>query len=186
MGSMAANKDHRAQGKDGDIAAAVTLLKTGLAAVAALPPGLARDARTAHADAVATLIGALDLPPPVQDPIDRMDRSRLDRLLQLAGPVQGAELLAQLAQDLARIGDALDRAAAVVDADSLRRETHILIALAGSVGAHGLEQDARALNRAANDPSISLDDGLPEALRRGLAGLQAEIAARCGADGAGQ
>jgi two-component system aerobic respiration control sensor histidine kinase ArcB len=108
----------------------------------------------------------------------RMQVDRLDRLLDMAGPEVGAELLSRLAEDLARVGAALTAAVAAGDRAAVRAETHILIAVAGSVGGIGLAEDARTLNTAAHKDDDMLDPRLIQAIARDLATLQALVAAR--------
>lgn len=158
---------------------ALTLLQSGLTALAALPPDLAPAQRAAHAAAVTKLVQALqhgpladaDLPPL------EIDHSRLTRLIELAGPLHTTELLAHLDQDLTRVAQDLATAVKTADRAALRTQTHILIALAGSVGAHGLEQDARSLNHVAHDQNAQIAPAA-EPLRHGLAQLCRLIAAR--------
>lgn len=72
------------------------------------------------------------------------------RLLQLAGPQTGADLLARLVQDLLAVQEGLIFAVTPVDWDALRAHSHVLVALAGAVGATPLQTLAEDLNRAAN------------------------------------
>lgn len=112
----------------------------------------------------------------MQDKITpRMDEDRLDRLLKLAGPTGGDVLLEQLEQDLDRNGAALARAVAAGDRAAVRAATHVLISVAGSVGADGLSADARALNEAAHGT-----DPLPAALAAGIADDIAALRALAG------
>ena len=112
-----------------------------------------------------------------------MDESRLSRLLTLAGPVVADELLTRLDQDLDRVARTLSLALAQGDLPAVRAQTHVLIGLAGTIGALALEADARALKAAAHLPDQSLpDQSLPDSLVRpvlsGLQALRALVAAR--------
>ena len=122
-----------------------------------------------------------------------MDESRLSRLLTLAGPVVADELLTRLDQDLDRVARTLSLALAQGDLPAVRAQTHVLIGLAGTIGALALEADARALNAAAHLSDQSLpdqslpdqslpDQSLPDSLVRpvlsGLQALRALVAAR--------
>jgi hypothetical protein len=103
---------------------------------------------------------------------DRFDPAKLDRLLTIIGPAQAKSFLVQLAADLADCEAAL-QTSDPADWPRLRATSHNLISLAGSAGAMGLHDDARALNAAAHqaDPAASAD------LRPGiLANLAALIA----------
>jgi two-component system aerobic respiration control sensor histidine kinase ArcB len=96
----------------------------------------------------------------------------------MAGPTTGAELLTRLSQDLARIDASLAKALLDHDRAQIRAETHVLIAVAGSVGGIGLAEDARALNRVAHEADGTFDPALTQAIARDLAALQALVAAR--------
>lgn len=78
------------------------------------------------------------------------DRERYRRLMELAGAEAAQELLERLAEDLARVERGLMRALAGPDPIEVRSETHVLIALAGAVGATPLQRLAEALNAAAH------------------------------------
>jgi HPt (histidine-containing phosphotransfer) domain-containing protein len=78
------------------------------------------------------------------------DRERYRRLMELAGAEAAQELLERLSEDLARVERGLARALAGPDAAGVRSETHVLIGLAGAVGATPLQRLAEALNAAAH------------------------------------
>lgn len=78
------------------------------------------------------------------------DRSRFDRLLEIAGSDGARELLSRLAADLRRVRDNLSAAIPQLDQAILRAETHVLISLAGAVGADRLHTLASTLNAAAH------------------------------------
>ncbi|NUB44245.1 hypothetical protein GEU84_007615 [Fertoebacter nigrum] len=96
-----------------------------------------------------------------------LDLARFERLMQMVGPDMGPELLARLEDDLAAVAAGLRRA--MQDRDQpdwgqpdwggqpdwaeLRGQTHVLIALAGTVGALRLQHLAEALNREAHERS---------------------------------
>lgn len=79
-----------------------------------------------------------------------VDHAAFDRLMDLAGPQLAPDLLRQLAQDLTAVATALDPALGRGDVAGVRAQTHILMALAGSVGAQALYGAAVRLNRAAH------------------------------------
>lgn len=157
---------------------------------------LTRLGRAEDADDLAALAAALDRiesrhtvnpslaagsPVGEPQPGDDFDATRLDRLLALAGPRDAAELLSRIEGDLSdtatRIADALPRA----DSEALRAASHVLVAVAGSVGAQGLEAAARRFNTAAHaegaDPSPELAR-TAEAVLQGIAALKRRLAAR--------
>ena len=168
------------------VEAAVTLLHDGLAALAALPADLAPAERAAHETAVTHLIQTLRSGPLHPDPPPlQMDDRRLTRLIELAGPLHTAELLMHLDQDLTRVAQDLAKAVQTSDLGIIRAQTHILITLAGSVGAIGLEEDARILNQIANEASALIPPAAAEPVRQGLDQLCQIISTRRAAYWAG-
>lgn len=79
-----------------------------------------------------------------------LDRAAFDHLMEIAGPANVRELLDRLLSDLRRTERALLTAIAAQHSPAIRSETHVLIALAGAVGANRLMQLAAALNAAAH------------------------------------
>ena len=78
------------------------------------------------------------------------DPTRFQRLLDLTGPAMAGTLLLHLADDLARCRRLALSGADGQNWDALREGSHILISLAGSVGALSLQAMAEALNTAAH------------------------------------
>lgn len=78
------------------------------------------------------------------------DRSTFDRLIEVAGPEAACELLDRLSADLGKCELGLRSGIADGDLTSVRAETHVLIALAGAVGAGRLQALAQTLNAAAH------------------------------------
>ncbi|WP_323042581.1 Hpt domain-containing protein [Gemmobacter sp.] len=74
-------------------------------------------------------------------------RDQFDRLMVLAGPAYGHELLHRLSLDLQSVQTRLETALPRRDWGDLRAQTHILAALAGSVGAPRLQHMAQSVNR---------------------------------------
>lgn len=79
-----------------------------------------------------------------------IDRARFDRLLELAGAEGAQELLQRLIEDLRQVDRGLQRGLAEHDPAEIRAQTHVLIALAGAVGATALQRLGEALNDAAH------------------------------------
>ena len=79
-----------------------------------------------------------------------LDETRLNHLLEISGPEGAKELLNRLHSDLSNISDALSNAVPELDLPNLRGQTHVLISLAGAVGADRLQRQAEALNSAAH------------------------------------
>ncbi|PTE21545.1 hypothetical protein C5F48_11790 [Cereibacter changlensis JA139] len=109
-----------------------------------------------------------------------MDETRFLRLLEIAGPGDSVEIVARLHLDLKTVRsglfDALDRR--VPDWTALRAQTHVLIALAGVVGADALQHLAEAMNAAAHRRDLREAQDLREAAARELDRLIAYIARR--------
>lgn len=102
-----------------------------------------------------------------------VDFDRYQRLLELAGPESVAELLDRLDSDLRNVAAGLARGLAEPSVRELRAQTHVLIALAGAVGAIPLQRLAEALNAAAHQ------NAMDEIARLGrLAGRQLDALAQ--------
>lgn len=79
-----------------------------------------------------------------------IDSARFARLLDLAGPEGADDLIARLGSDLSAIERGLVQGLGTPDPAAVRAHTHVLIALAGAVGAAELQRLAEALNGAAH------------------------------------
>ncbi|WP_347310570.1 response regulator [Defluviimonas sp. SAOS-178_SWC] len=84
------------------------------------------------------------------DEMAEFDRASFDRLIDIAGPVASRELLERLCNDLRKTERGLVAGLADNDIAAIRAETHVLIALAGAVGAARLQALAQTLNVAAH------------------------------------
>ncbi len=81
--------------------------------------------------------------------------TRLERLVDAAGPDLGQELLSRLSADLRSVEHGLIEGFAAGAAEQIHSCTHILIALAGTAGAEELLALARALNHTAQTGDIT-------------------------------
>ncbi len=81
--------------------------------------------------------------------LPELDPGHLSRLLQLAGPVAACELLDHLLADLTSAESALLQAAGAPDWPVIGAKSHVLIAVAGAIGARRLQTQAEALNQMA-------------------------------------
>ena len=79
-----------------------------------------------------------------------IDEDRFSRLLEIAGPDTAGELVDRLHLDLRHTRERLDEAMAAADWAEVRAQTHVLVSLAGTVGASELQRMAEALNAAAH------------------------------------
>lgn len=93
------------------------------------------------------------------------DETTLRRLLQIAGPEAGAELMFRLLDDLQAVEDKLLAASGARDYLAIRAQTHVLVSVAGAVGAVGLQRMAEQMNLAAHgQDQATIDAGLPRLL----------------------
>jgi len=114
-----------------------------------------------------------------QPPLDIL---HLDRLLALAGSENGQELLTRLSQDFRTVQDGILTGLTGPDFPLLRARTHVLISLAGAVGAERLQSLAESLNTAAHnrdaDRTGALGPMAGEEIAAVLAQLNSEYANR--------
>ncbi|MEO5614470.1 MAG: response regulator [Cypionkella sp.] len=82
----------------------------------------------------------------------QVEPSQFQELLQMAGPIMAAELLDHLQKDLRAAERGLLAASHGPDWLEVRRQTHVMIALAGTAGATFLHQLAQAINTLAHQP----------------------------------
>lgn len=90
-------------------------------------------------------------PPPAPHPAEwpPLDQSGFQRLLALAGPADQHELIRRLTTDLQSVEHGLASGFAGPDWAELRAQSHVLKALAGTLGAQALHNAAERLNRQA-------------------------------------
>ena len=117
------------------------------------------------------------------------DGKRLADILALAGPETATLILRQMQADLGAVATALaaslDRpaqAAGPQDWSTIRAQTHVLISLAGTIGADRLHAAAIDLNAAAHDRDVARTALLVGPLMSDLAHLCEVIAARLASD----
>ncbi len=82
-------------------------------------------------------------------PVD-FRRETFDRLLEVAGPDTARELMSRLFADLRKAERGLVAGLSENDLNAIRAETHVLIALAGAIGAERLSRLAQTLNAIAH------------------------------------
>jgi HPt (histidine-containing phosphotransfer) domain-containing protein len=105
--------------------------------------------------------------------LQSFDPDQLQHLLDLVGPQVAPTLLAHLDTDLTACQSSLQRGLDEADWSTLRDASHVLIALAGSVGAQSLHAMAQDVNAAAHRQDRA---AISAAKPRLLAELQALIA----------
>lgn len=87
---------------------------------------------------------------PATTGIADFDPTRLAHLFQITGPDLAPELLARLTEDLTTTQTNLNLGAETADWKRLREASHVLISLAGSVGALSLQAMSESLNAIAH------------------------------------
>jgi HPt (histidine-containing phosphotransfer) domain-containing protein len=78
-----------------------------------------------------------------------LDEVALSRLLALAGPTDAPELMRRLMADLRDVAAGLAAGLANRDQPALRKNSHVLLAVAGTIGAQPVYQVAQLLNQCA-------------------------------------
>lgn len=83
-----------------------------------------------------------------------LDEAALNRLLALAGPEDGPELMRRLIVDLDAVAVGLAASLATGDRGGLRHHSHVLLAISGSIGARRLCDLAQMINQSAKDDTM--------------------------------
>lgn len=139
-----------------------------------VPKGVAhRQAeRSVHGTETVVAPGAKDLPPNDSAAFGKgIDATGFRRLIDIAGPTTAKELIANLQSDLTAVSQKLLEGFATHDWGVLSRQSHILIGLAGIIGAKGLLLCAQALNIAAGTKDLWGTDALQAPLMSHLSDL---------------
>lgn len=108
---------------------------------------------------------------------DVVDRAVFDTLVETIGADSTVELLGKLQADTDTVAEGLGRGRQSLDLAEIRSQTHILISVAGAIGATGLQHIAQRLNTAANREEADEIDALCRECLSGLAELQEFILA---------
>ena len=128
--------------------------------------------------ALAGAIAALELPARTAQPAP-FDELDLDRLLALPG-AEGRELLSCLRSDFADVAAGLAAGLKAGGHDELHRRAHVLVSLAGAVGAHPLARLAGRITEAARDGDEEALGRLVPVARRRIEAILARLARRAG------
>jgi hypothetical protein len=83
------------------------------------------------------------------------DEERFAALLGMAGQETAVELTLRLDEDLTRAGQAMQEAATRADQAAFRAQTHILLSIAGTIGATQVFDLAQRLNALAQVPAAN-------------------------------
>lgn len=81
----------------------------------------------------------------------RLDANALTHLLALAGPVDGPELMRRLTGDLGGVMAGITVSLANKDSAAMRHHSHVLLGIAGAIGAQQIYELAQHLNEWAKD-----------------------------------
>jgi HPt (histidine-containing phosphotransfer) domain-containing protein len=90
------------------------------------------------------------------DDTEEFDESRFKALLELAGPSMARTLTIQLQEDLALVAEALTEARASADHRVFRKQSHVLLGIAGTIGAVRLYELSQRLNNLTRDQGGSI------------------------------
>ena len=112
------------------------------------------------------------------------DGAALREILALAGPEMAVSILQQMRVDLAGVAATLAPALTTHDWGAIRAQTHVLIALAGTIGAMRLHQLAIDVNNAAHQQDALQLTALSPPLLADLAGLQSLLGGGASGNGA--
>ena len=104
-----------------------------------------------------------------------VDREVFDALVETIGADSTSELLRKLQADTDTVAEGLGLAKTALDLAEIRSQTHILISVAGAIGATNLQYAAQRLNMAANRPGPEDLEDLCDGCLSGLAALQGFI-----------
>ena len=113
---------------------------------------------------------ALSSPPP-------LDEDELTRLLALAGPSDARELMRRLLSDIAGVKAGMVVGLQLEDRQAMRRHSHVLIALAGTIGARRVHELAELLNLCARDESCGSGRSYADEILLRLDGLMLRLRA---------
>jgi len=112
------------------------------------------------------------------DDMAAIDTTVLDHLIDMIGPAATPEFIMRLLADLRRADAGISVAQQSGDPEGLRRHSHVLIGLAGAVGAVRLVPLAQHLNRTAGADAGAGTAALVAAAREQIALLIAGVMAR--------
>ena len=110
-----------------------------------------------------------------------IDFAPLERLLSLAGPKGAPAIFAALLDDLKTTQAQLDQARNGPDFAALRTNSHVLVALAGTVGDTTLHGLAQQLNDDARAQKLSDTVNITEEIMTALSNLISQLQTKAGA-----
>lgn len=132
---------------------------------------------THQAQSLAALLSNTDPPAPAAGDLDALDQSVLEGLLTLAGADMATLLIKQIRIDLSEAGEGLAEGLARLDWEQIRRHSHVLVSVAGSIGAEALQHRAEAINSAAHSTTPELVETLIDGVLPAITRINARLAA---------
>ncbi len=127
---------------------------------------------------------ATPLPPVSAQPRLALDGSVWDAMLEAAGPQDAVWLVRQIVADLNWMRDGLTAALAQGDATTLRRVSHALAGLGGTIGAPHLHKVAQRLSDTARQEDLAIVATIGVEMQDTLACVLALVEHRLSAMGA--
>lgn len=124
------------------------LISKPITSIEALAQGLVAHVSPRPAPAATPPLAVAETDTPDRLPV--VDTAVYDALATTFGPEMMAELLEKVAADLTTARDDLAAAQDVMDVNAVRAASHIVVGVAGAVGASSLQRCARHLNTAAH------------------------------------
>ncbi|OZA09034.1 MAG: hypothetical protein B7Y02_12130 [Rhodobacterales bacterium 17-64-5] len=91
-----------------------------------------------------------------------LEEQTLIRLLGLAGPTDAPELMRRLRADVQTVAAGMKAGLARADRAAMRKHSHVLLAIAGTIGAPRIQALATQLNQCAKDAACV--DAQPQAV----------------------
>lgn len=100
-----------------------------------------------------------------------LDEVELSRLLVLAGPGEAKELMRRLISDISGVKVGMAEGLETEDRLAVRRHSHVLLAIAGTIGAGRIYELARQVNLCAKDDNCTSARSYAADILEGLDGL---------------
>ena len=100
-----------------------------------------------------------------------LDEAELSRLLAMAGPMDAKELMRRLISDISGVKAGMAESLLAGDRVAVRRHSHVLLAIAGTIGAGRVYELARVINLCAKDEDCTLARPHAAEILVGLDGL---------------
>lgn len=103
--------------------------------------------------------------------VSALDEAELSRLLAMAGPLDGKELMRRLIADISGVKAGMAESIMAGDRSAVRRHSHVLLAIAGTIGADRVYELARLINLCAKEEDCTVARPQATEILTGLDGL---------------